>query len=316
MNNLIEISIITPCFNEEKSILECYRKTKKVMDEMLPNISYEHIFSDNSSTDLTIKYLKEIALKDKNVKVIVNSRNIGVFNNIFVALKYSKGNAVIPMLPADLQDPPELIPKFYDLWRDDNLVVFGKRIKRQEFIFMRLLRQFYYYLINKMAKAHIPKGAGEFMLVDRRIIDSIINTQDQYPYIRGMVAISTSKYTTIEYKWERRVSGSSKSNFHTLIDQAINGFISTSKIPARIALLLGVFFSFTGILFGIITLVLNIFFINNIVSGIPTIIVGLFIFSGLQLFFLGLIGEYVLSIHQQVKRVPESFLTEKINFDD
>jgi glycosyltransferase involved in cell wall biosynthesis len=135
------VSIITPCFNEAENISMCYERTKKIMDDLLPKINYEHIFADNCSTDGTIIELRKIAKKDKNVKVIRNSTNVGPFRNMYGALKFASGDAIVPMLPADLQDPPEVIPEFIELWQKGNLVIYGKRIKRAEPLPMKLIRK-------------------------------------------------------------------------------------------------------------------------------------------------------------------------------
>jgi hypothetical protein len=153
------------------------------------------------------------------------------------------------------------------------------------------------------------------MAVDRRVVNSILSLNDQYPYIRGLVAQSGVKSTKVEYRWEKRLKGKSKNNFIDLIDQAINGFISTSRIPARFALLFGFLISLIGMTLALINLAIAIFSDNVFPQGIPTIIIGMFLFGGLQLLFLGLIGEYVLSIHGQIKPEPPMFEIERINFD-
>lgn len=309
------VSIITPCFNEAENISTCYEQTKKIMDDLLPHMNYEHIFADNCSTDDTMIELRKIAKKDKNVKVIRNSINVGPFRNMYGALKFASGDAIIPMLPADLQDPPEVIPQFIELWEKGNLVIYGKRIKRAESVPMKLIRKIYYFLIDSLSSNRIPRDSGEFMLIDKAVAESLVNTDDHYPYIRGMVAQTIESEESVSYKWDKRKLGKSKSSFVQLIDQGVNGLISTSKIPARISLIIGFAASFMGLLAGLISLVLNVFNSSDTYRGIPTLIVTIFVFGGLQLFFLGLVGEYVLSIHQQVRRNPERIVMEKINFD-
>lgn len=312
----IELSIITPCFNEESSVLTCADKVRVVMAQDLPGVSYEHIFSDNASTDGTLAALRSIAQSDKHVKVVVNSRNIGPFRNIYRAMSKAAGDAIVPMLPADLQDPAEVIPEFYKEWKLGTLVVFGERTNRQESRSMRLLRGAYYRLIRRFAEGEIPINSGEFMLIDRKIAESLLSLRDHYPYIRGLVAQSYGNFKSIKYTWVKREHGKSKANFVNLVDQAINGLISTSRVPARLALLGGFVFSGIGLLAGLWSLGANIFFAPGVSHGIPTLIVALFIFGGIQLFFLGLIGEYVLSIHAQVRPQPPVFDVELINFEN
>jgi len=310
----IDLTIITPCYNEEASVVDCAREVQKVMSSRLPKVKYEHIFIDNASIDGTVQELRKIASTSKNVKVIVNSRNVGPFRNMYAAMAKASGRAVIPMLPADLQDPADKIPDLYKEWVKGYLVVYGERTNRQESLLMRALRGLYYRIVRTMSETDIPVNSGEFMLIDRKISDEICKIGDHYPYIRGLVAQSTSNSTSVPYTWGVRKKGKSKSNFLALIDQAINGFVSTSRAPARIALLGGFGISGLGFLAGFWSLIVNVFDAPTALQGIPTLIVALFFFGGIQLFFLGLIGEYVLSIHSQVRRLPREFEVESINF--
>ena len=311
----VEISVITPCYNEEEAIALCVERTARVFKEYLPEVSYEHIFADNASTDKTVAVLTDLAQTDKNIKVFVNSRNVGPFRNMYLGMAKAQGDAIIPMLPADLQDPPEVIPEFYKLWRAGSLVVFGERTNRQERILLRGLRGIYYRIVRRFAEGNIPLNSGEFMLIDRSISDSILALDDQYPYIRGLVAQSVDVSSSVKYRWEARTKGKSKANWFNLLDQAINGFVSTSRVPAHLALIGGFAISGLGFAAGIYSLIVNLLHNSNTSAGIPTVIVALFLFGGLQLFFLGLIGEYVLSIHSQVRRLPKVFDTQRINFD-
>jgi len=309
-----KISIITPCFNEEANVEICAKELKKVMELQLPNYKYEHIFADNASTDSTLQKLKQLASLDENIKVISNSRNVGPFRNMWNAMKSATGDAVVPLLPADLQDPPTVIPELVRNWEAGYLVTYGVRANREESLIMRMARGLYYRIIKKFAAAVIPLNSGEFLLADKKVIDSILEVDDQYPYIRGLIAQTGVKSTSVSYTWVKRERGKSKNSFISLIDQAINGFVSTSRVPARLALLSGFILSILGFAYAIFT-VLNVLLSNgSALVGIPTIIVGIFLLGGVQLLFLGLIGEYVLSIHDQVRRTPPMFETERINF--
>lgn len=309
-----KLSIITPCYNEEVNVEICAQELKKVMAEKLPGYSYEHIFADNASLDSTLEKLRAIASKDSNVKVISNSRNVGPFRNMWNAMKSATGDAVVPLLPADLQDPPTVIPELVKNWEAGFLVTYGVRANREESLVMRMARGLYYRIIKKFAAAVIPLNSGEFLLADKKVIDSILEVDDQYPYIRGLIAQTGVKSASVPYTWVKRERGKSKNNFISLIDQAINGFVSTSRVPARLALLGGFILSILGFAYAIFT-VLSVWLSNgNTPVGIPTIIVGIFLLGGVQLLFLGLIGEYILSIHGQVRRTPPMFETERINF--
>jgi glycosyltransferase involved in cell wall biosynthesis len=310
----IDISIITPCFNEEDSIKECSDSIRNIMKTKLPTLSYEHIFIDNNSKDSTTKIINKLCLNDKNVKLLVNSRNIGAFKSIYKALKESTGKVIIPMYAADLQDPAEVIPDFYKHWQEGFLVVFGVRKNRKENFILRKTRTIFYKVIQKFSENYIPINAGEFLLADRTVIETILETNDHEPYIRGMIAISGVKSIEVEYNMNPRKKGKSKANFLNLVDTAINAFIGTSRIPARIMLLFGFMLSSGAVIISLLKLtfdyIFNVTFLGSInLSTILVIIIG-----GIQIFFIGLIGEYTLSIHSQVRRNPESFFTERINF--
>ena len=310
-----KLSIITPCYNEELNVEICALELKKVMKEKLPEYDYEHIFSDNASEDSTLEKLRVIASKDSHIKVISNSRNVGPFRNMWNAMKSATGDAVVPLLPADLQDPPSIIPEFVKKWESGYLVTYGVRTNRQESFLMRMLRGIYYRIIKRFASAIIPLNSGEFLLADKKVVDSVLSVDDQYPYIRGLIAQTGVKSSSVSYTWVKRERGKSKNNFIALIDQAINGFVSTSRTPARLALLGGFTLSILGFIYGLLTIFLAITSEGRAPVGIPTIIIGIFLLGGIQLFFLGLIGEYVLSVHGQVRRTPPMFEIERINFE-
>ena len=309
------ISIITPCFNEEENIKDCILAVRKTMTEELPEFDYEHIFSDNASTDQSAAEVKKFAAHDSRIKLIVNSRNVGPFNNMWNALKSVNGDAVIPLVPADLQDPPSVIPHFVRHWVNGNLVVYGIRKNREESLVMRVLRGTYYRIIRKFAAAVIPINSGEFLLADKKVIESILKRDDDYPYIRGLIAQTAVKSEKVEYTWVKRRHGKSKNSYLQLIDQAINGFVSTSRLPARLALLSGFVISIIGLCGAGFTFIAFLLHRETAPVGVPTIIVSIFLFGGLQLLFLGIIGEYVLSIHGQVRRIPPLFEVERINFE-
>ena len=311
-----KLSIITPCYNEEVNVEICAQELKKVMQEKLSGYNYEHIFADNASTDSTLMKLRELAAKDDHIKVISNSRNVGPFRNMWNAMISATGDAVVPLLPADLQDPPSVIPELVKHWEQGFLVTYGVRANREESIIMRMARGLYYRIIKKFASAVIPLNSGEFLLADKKVIDSILVVDDQYPYIRGLIAQTGVKSASVPYTWVRRERGKSKNSFISLIDQAINGFVSTSRVPARLALLGGFLLSFLGFAYAIFTVVMVLISDGTAPVGIPTIIVGIFLLGGIQLLFLGLIGEYILSIHGQVRRTPPMFEIERINFKE
>jgi glycosyltransferase involved in cell wall biosynthesis len=301
---MIHLSVITPTYNEEDSILECIVELRKVMRAFLPEISYEHLIIDNSSSDNTANIAIAESITDSNLKVIVNSRNIGASRSIYRALARVQGSWIIPMLPADLQDPVEVIPLMLGKATDGVEIVYGVRTNRQENFVLRNLRRIYYRLLRRTSTFNLQDDAGEFVLISARVRDAIIQIKDENPYVRGLIAQTNGKFVTIPYIWKKRGSGKSKSSPLVLADVAISGIVSSTHIPARIALIFGFLTSAIGVLAGVIYFTLSFFSSGNATSGIPTIIISVFFLGGVQLFFLGLIGEYVLSIHRQIKPEP------------
>lgn len=303
----IDLTIITPCFNEENSIQLCIEAVKEMMSSRLPNLNYEHIIMDNCSTDSTYKKVLQLSANYPNLRVFRNSRNVGALNNIYEGLKKSKGRAVVPMLPADLQDPVELIPELYAKYLLGFLVVFGERKRREENFTLSLLRKIYYRVLRKLASSKIPVDAGEFLIADRRVILSILADNPQDPYLRGLIAQSTDLVSSVPYTWTRRLSDKSKTNFSAMVDVGLSGLVATSRVPGRIAIFVGLCSAFIGIIGSFWVVLSKIFLQSNAADGVTTILVVMLLIGGVQLFFLGIIGEYILSIHGQVKPRPKVF---------
>jgi glycosyltransferase involved in cell wall biosynthesis len=311
------ISIVTPCYNEELNVAECYRTVRRIVEEQLPAYDYEHVFCDNASTDRTLAILREIAGQDRHVRVIVNSRNFGPFHSNFNGILATRGQGVLLFLPADLQDPPELLPELVKRWEEGYEVVYGVRKQREESASMRAARAIYYRLAYQLADIHLEPGVGEFQFVDRVVVESLTKFDDYYPYIRGMVAYCGFRATGIEYTWKRRERGFSKNSLLRLVDQALNGMLSFSKAPMRLCMGLGMAISAASLLYAAVGLVWNIIYYRQVAPpGVATLIVGLFLFSGIQLFFFGVLGEYIAAIHMQVRRRPLVLERERINFID
>jgi glycosyltransferase involved in cell wall biosynthesis len=310
------ISIVTACFNEEDNIIACYEVVKKLFATELAGYDYEHIFCDNASTDSTVSCLKAIAELDRHVKIIVNARNFGPFRSTFNGLMATRGDAVLVLLSADLQDPPELLPAFVQKWREGYEVVYGVRRRREESIVLAGVRKLYYRLVTKFADIHIPTDAGEFQLVDRVIIDALRKFDDYYPYIRGMIANCGFRSVGIEYTWRARKRGFSKNRLHHLVDQGLNGLVSFTVVPLRLCMLLGLIIAVSSIGYSLINLVAHLLYFRELAPpGIATLIVAVFFFSGLQLFFFGVLGEYIGAIHSQVRKRPLVIERERVNFE-
>jgi len=310
------ISIVTPCYNEEGNVEACAAEVARVMRTELADYDYEHIFCDNSSTDRTREILRGIAAEDPHVKVIVNSRNIGPFRNIAQGLRNVSGDLVVPMVPADIQDPPSAIPEMVAKMEPAVDVVYGVRSNRPDTFAMKFARNLYYFALRTSGGSTPPAHAGEFMLVRREIIDAVMSVGGSYPYIRGLIAQTNPRYETVSYRWGERLVGKSRNSVSDLIDQALNGLVSTARAPLRWALLLGMLGAVAGVVIALVNLVLFLFSGADAAPGIPTLIVATFFFGGVNLFFLGLVGEYTLSIHSAVRPEPPFFDRERINFPD
>jgi glycosyltransferase involved in cell wall biosynthesis len=314
------ISIVTPCYNEEDNVVPCAEAVRELFETQLPQYDYEHIFCDNASTDSTAARLRELAANDRRVKVILNSRNFGPFRSNFNGVLATRGDAVLLFLPADLQDPPEVIPQLVAKWQEGYEVVYGVRKKREEGLIMRGARAVYYRLLNRLADLYLPPGAGEFQLVDRVVVDALRQFDDYYPYLRGMVASCGFRAVGVPYTWQARRRGKSKNRLYNLIDQGLNGMISFTNVPMRLCLMIGFMIAAASLLYAVVSLGVMLFYLiaygHPIAPrGIPTLIVGVFFFSGVQLAFLGLLGEYICAIHSQVRRRPLVIERERINFD-
>lgn len=307
------ITVVSPCYQEEDNVENCYRTVKAIFDNELPNYKREHIFVDNASTDKTADILRGLAKQDPALKLVVNARNFGPFRSTFNALKYATGDAILVLLPVDLQDPPELIPEFVKYWENGIEVVAGSRGNREESFLMRNARRLFYRAVNTLSNFEIPPDVGEFQLIDRKVLDAVLMHKDHYPYIRGIIASCGFKRLVIPYTWRARKRGFSKANLPVLIDQALNGMFSFTNVPMRLCILVGLVLSVLCMLFSVFV-VLSYFLAPGLVPrGVTTIIVALFFLSGVQLMFTGLLGEYVTSIHQQIRGGPLVIERETVN---
>lgn len=310
------ISVVTPCYNEADNAEECYATVRRIFAERLPGYDYEHIFCDNCSTDATPAILRELAARDRRVKVIYNARNFGPFRSLFNGILASSGDGVLAFLAADLQDPPELLPEFVSKWEQGYEVVQGIRRQREEPWLMRAIRKVYYRMVSRLASIEIPIDVGEFQFIDRKVVDALRRCDDYYPYIRGMIANCGFRAVGIPFTWRARRRGLSKNRLYHLIDQGLNGVISFTNLPMRLCMFAGLFIAMLSFLYAGVSLVLNLVLRRLTLPGIPTLIVAVFFFAGLQLFFFGVLGEYIAAIHFQVRKRPMVVERERLNFDD
>ena len=312
------ISIISPCFNEEDNVRACRDAVKALFakDGPLANYKSEHIFADNASSDGTVEILREMAAGDPSMKVILNARNFGPFRSNFNALKAATGDAVLVFLPADLQDPPEMIAEFVKLWESGFEVVAGARANRQESLTLRMCRDIFYRLVRTLSDIDMPLDVGEFQLIDRKVWQAVVQHDDHYPYIRGIIASVGFRRVIVPYTWAARKNGLSKNNLPRLVDQALNGIFSFTSVPMRLCTFAGMTMALFCFLYAMVSSGLWLFSPELAPRGTMTMIVALFFLSGVQMSFIGILGEYVTSIHAQVRKRPMVVERERINMDE
>jgi polyisoprenyl-phosphate glycosyltransferase len=311
-----KISIVTPCYNEELNVDECYAQVRALFTGPLQRYDYEHIFCDNSSADDTVNKVKAIAAHDPRVRLIVNSRNFGAFANIFNGLSSTSGDAVVVMLAADLQDPPAIMVDFVRLWEQGYEVVYGIRQLREEGWLLRTSRRIFYRLVNSFSPFFVPENVGEYQLIDRVVADQVIKMEDHFPFVRGMIAYCGFKATGVPYTWTRRRHGVSSSTLVRLVEQGLNGIISFSNVPMRLVLLAGFFVAFLSLVATAFLLIFSAVYYREFAPpGIPLLTMMVGFFSGVFLFVLGFIGEYIVAIHSQVRKRPLVIERERMNFD-
>jgi len=308
------ISIVTGCFNEQDNVEPLVERIRAVFLE-LPQYGYEHIFIDNCSNDHTVDRIKAIAARDKRVKLIVNTRNFGHIRSPMHGVLAARGDAVI-LMASDLEDPPELIPEFLRRWEAGYKVVAGVKTRTQDAVIMRLVRQAYYKMISRIADIKLIQNFTGFGLYDRALIDVVRALDDPYPYFRGIISEVGFEVAEVLFEKPRRARGITKNNFYTLYDMAMLGITSHSKVPIRLATMAGFALSLLSLAISSAYLVLKLMFWDQFGFGTAPILIGLFFFSSVQLFFIGLIGEYVAAIHTQVLKRPLVVERERVNFDD
>ena len=308
------ISVVVPTYNEQENVVPLTDTLVKIFAEELPEYNYEIIFIDNHSKDNTKTLIRQICSENPNVKAIFNARNFGQMRSPVYGFKQAYGDCVV-RLNADFQDPPSLIPTFVREWEKGYKIVIGIKEKTEEGFFMAFVRRQYYKFLRKITDiGHIENFTG-FGLFDKAFVDVVRNIHDPMPYFRGMVAEFGFEYKTILYQRPNRRAGKSKNHFYTLYDVAMIGITSYSKVMLRLASFLGF------IIGGLSFLVALVYFIMKLVhwdwfrSGIAPLVIGVFFLGGVQLFFIGLLGEYVLAINSRVLDRPLVVEEERLNFN-
>jgi polyisoprenyl-phosphate glycosyltransferase len=307
-----KIGIITPCYNEAGNVKELYLQIRKIMKAQ-GKYDYEHIWIDNASTDGTIPILRQLAKEDKRVKVILNTRNFGHIRSPYYALLQCTADAVI-VLASDFQDPPALIPQFIKKWEEGYKVVMGVKVKSKENPIFYALRTLYYRTLQAFAETELVEHATGFGLYDQEVVQKLRSLQDPYPYFRGLLAELGYERATIAYDQPKRAHGITKNNFYTLYDMAMLGFTNHSRLPLRLAAMIGFLSSFISFIVGMVYLIYKLIDWQNFSLGSAPVIVGLFFLGSVQLLFLGIVGEYIGAIYVHQLNRPLVIEKERINF--
>lgn len=310
-----KISVVIPTYNEEGNVKPLAQAIVDVMEKELPEYNYEIIFIDNHSKDKTKMYLRQMCKENKHIKAIFNARNFGQLRSPVYGLKQAYGDCVIRMC-ADFQDPVDMIVKFVREWEKGWKIVVGIKKSSKEKKFMYFVRTCYYKLIRKITDIdHIEHFTG-FGLYDKDFVDVVRDLHDPMPYLRGIIAELGYDYKEIPYQQQKRKAGKSKNNFYSLYDYAMIGITSYSKVVLRMATFLGVFVGVASFAVAIVYLILKLLYWDRFSAGIAPLVIGVFFLGAMQLFFIGLLGEYVLSINTRVLDRPLVVVEEKLNFED
>ena len=309
------ISVMIPTFNEEENVVPI---AEAVIDEItvnLPQYDYEILFIDNDSTDTTRAKIRGLCEKNKRIKAIFNVKNFGQFNSPFYGLLQTTGDCTV-LLCADFQDPIAMITRFVHEWEQGYKIVIGIKSTSKENKFMYFLRSCYYKLIKRMSSVEQIEHFTGFGLYDKSFLDVLRELDDPMPFLRGIVAELGFKRKDIEYQQEKRRAGKTHNNWYSLYDAAMLSFTSYTKVGMRIATIMGFVLSGSSIAVAFVYLVMKLVFWDRFVAGMTPILLGIFVFGSVQLFFIGLLGEYIMSINSRVTRRPLVVEEERINFVD
>jgi dolichol-phosphate mannosyltransferase len=307
----LKISVIIPCYNEEQVIEATHKRVTKVMKDNAYK-DYEIFYINDGSTDATLKILKKIAAADKKVKAISFSRNFGHQPAVSAGIQSVSGDVAI-IIDADLQDPPELFPEMVRLYLEGNDVVYGVRRERKgESFFKKITAKLFYRVINFLSDVPLPLDTGDFRLISRKVMDAFKSMKETHKYIRGLISWAGFKQTPVYYARDARFAGETKYPLSKMIQFATNGLLYFSKKPLKLAMTLG----FLSILVGLGLSIYTVFafILHKTASGWASLIISVVFFGGVQLLTIGVLGEYIGSIFDEVKHRPEFIIEDKINF--
>lgn len=310
-----KISVMIPCYNEEENARPIYEAVRDELKKSCPNYDYEILFIDNKSQDRTKSIIRGICAEDKNVRAIFNVRNFGQFNSPYYGMINTSGDCTITIC-ADFQDPVEMIPQFVAEWEKGYKIVIGKKTRSEENKLIYFLRGCYYKLIKKMSNVEQIEQFTGFGLYDRSFIQVLRELKDPTPFIRGIVAELGPERKEIEYTQPQRRAGKTHNNFYSLFDAAMLSFTSYTKIGMRIAEFSGFSVSALSFLIGMFYLIAKLIYWDSFTAGYAPMMIAIFFMGGVQLAFMGFLGEYILSINERIKNRPLVVEEERLNFED
>lgn len=310
-----KISIIIPCYNEEENIEAMYGALKNLFDTELTSYDYEFIFIDNDSRDKSREILRELCKKDNKLKAIFNAKNFGQFNSPYYAMLQSSGDATI-LMAADFQDPIEMIPKYVSAWEEGYKIAIGIKKASKENVLMYKLRTLYYKMIKKLSDVEQIEHFTGFGLYDKAFIEVMRKLDDPTPFLRGIVAELGFKRKEIAYEQPKRRAGITSNNLYRLYDAAMLSITSYTKLGLRLATLIGAMSGGFSFFVAIIYLILKLLYWDRFPAGMVPILIGMLFLGSIQIFFIGMIGEYILTINQRVMKRPLVVEEERINFEE
>ncbi len=310
-----KISVMIPCYNEEENVKQICYAVKQILQAELSQYDYEILFIDNDSDDKTRDYIRELCSEDSNVKAIFNAKNFGQFNSPYYGMCQTIGDCTITMC-CDFQDPVEMIPKLVKEWENGYKIVCAIKATSKENKIMRFLRTCYYKVIKKMSEVDQIEHFTGFGLYDRSFIQVLRELEDPTPFLRGIVAELGYKRKDIPYEQQKRRAGKTHNNWFTLYDAAMLSFTSYTKAGLRLATLLGFFTAAVSMVIGVVYLILKLIYWERFVAGMAPILLAVLFLGSVQLFFIGFLGEYVLSINKRIMKRPLVIEEERINFEN
>jgi glycosyltransferase involved in cell wall biosynthesis len=307
------ISVLIPTFNEEENVVPLSEAIINVFEEQLPTYNYEIIFIDNDSVDKTREKISSLCAQNSNIKAIFNAKNFGQFNSPFYGLCQTSGDCTILMC-ADFQDPVYMIPRFVSEWENGCKIVCGIKTTSQENSLMYFIRTCYYKLIKRLSDIEQIEHFTGFGLYDKSFIEVLKNLKDPTPFLRGIVAELGARRKDIPYEQAKRRSGKTSNNWYRLYDAAMLSFTSYTKIGLRLATISGFIFSGLSLLVALIYLICKLLFWQHFPMGVAPVLIGVFVIGSLQLFFIGLLGEYILNINSKIMNRPLVIEEKRLNF--